>query len=191
MSYSTFNIHNLVRDEVSKQLQPSLFESLIRHHMLRTEIENAVIRQLPKTFNAELSSRTGLLASFVQSELPNILSQQHYYLDALTKQRDEFNVALQKQVEQFDKRHQTHLLELDTASINLIKQNIKNVSKQSNVLGQIETNIKNESKDYLDDKMDIKAKELNEYFNYKIKVGMAFSGLIGAIFGLGASFLIK
>jgi len=198
MSYP-YNLNDLISrevrrqvgSEVSKQLQPSFFDAIIQNHLMQVQIANSVSAQLPNALHNSLQSNSGLVASFVQTQLPVVLGQQHYYLDGLTKQRDDFNASLQKQEQTYIAHHQKNMVDLRDASTDLIKKNIKHISKQDVLLTQIQTNINEESKGYIDDKLIGHTNELTNDINRKIRWGMVGSGLCGTVLGFGLSFFVR
>jgi hypothetical protein len=201
MTYNP-NIYDLVRQEVqrqvgpevSNQLRPSFFELLWKNHQFSYEIQNAVSRHLPNIVQNSLQNNSGIVSNIVQTQLPGILSQQHYFLDGLTQQRNTFQTMLSDQEQTYQTHQTTHLQQLDSASTNLIQDSIKNISNQNYILQQMEINVKTHAKQETDHQIqnfenNVKT-ELSD-INSKLKWATFGSGLLGiSLGGLLTAFML-
>ena len=187
MPYRTHqNINYIVQQEVNKQLQPNFLEILLKHHHFLYELDRAVESKLPKVVQKTLSRNTDLVSTQVQLQLPNILSNQHYYLNALNQQNEHFKQLINEQQNEYISIHKEHLVNLYDASRELISNSISKVTNQDHMLQQINKNIEVKSKKNIDKQyqsFESKLEQEKSYLIQKIQWYVAGAVVLGSLFG--------
>jgi hypothetical protein len=173
------SIRNLVSDEVRRQLQPSFFGMLFQELRFQNAVKSVVNEQLPSQLDLVLSDQRGLIANMVTAKLPGVLNQQHYYMDALQKQREEFTKILNQSRHEYQQLETEHLVKLRSASDELIRTKVVDVANNQYLLQQIkhdvETNIKHNMETYL--------KQMEKRINKSSADTAMLSGLVGVLTG--------
>jgi hypothetical protein len=134
---------------------------------------------MPSCISHAFSDQKGLVANIVSAQLPGVLNQQHYYMDALQKQREEFTKILNQSRHEYQQLETEHLVKLRSASDELIRTKVVDVANNQYLLQQIkhdvETNIKLNMETYL--------KHMEKRINKSSADTAMLSGLVGVLSG--------
>jgi hypothetical protein len=168
-------VREIVQDELNKQ-KPNFLESLGHQLIIQSHISNAVHLQLPKA----LQQNSGLISQHVQTHMPSVLNQQHYFLSGIAEQKKRFEEMSHKQLQEYKNAENNMISRLNHKVNSIVSQTIKNVSNKDTVIHQMRENIKK----------DVVA-EVNQNINSRINTACTVTGIVSAGVGCLASYLIQ
>lgn len=181
--YANPNLLNqLVSDEVKRQLRPNFFELFFQEIRFQNAVDEAVQKRVPVALNYALSSNSGIVANFVQQQLPSVLSQQQYFLDGLKTQQKQFEETIRKNQQIYTDKQSQHMKELQQKSDELIRNKIADVASNQYVLKQMEQQ--------LERRMQTQLQSFAEKANRSAKQDVFTTGLLGACAGSAITCLL-
>lgn len=164
-------VREIVRDELKKQ-QPTFLEQLGQQMIFRSYVDSAVSSQLPHA----LQKNNGLISQYVKTHMLTMLNQQHYFIDAMRKQRDLFQDALNTQTATYKNAENSMSQRLNNKVNVLVRQTISHVSNQDKIIAELRKNIRNDVTD-----------TVNRDINHRINSACFITGIVS----MGVSFLIS
>jgi hypothetical protein len=186
---SSTSIHQLIKDEVKRQVPPAVkremtptfFESFFNQVIFDNQLNNAVINNMPDI----LRKNNSIVEQFVKGELPSALNNHYLVNQAMAQQSADFQARMASQQKIFRDAETNMVPRLRIATDSLIQNTVVDVANQQHVVQQMRTGIEQDLKCKLNSDVDqmnqrIENMESNMKWSYTISAGIG--GVVGCVF---------
>jgi len=164
-----------VASEVKNKMTPNFIEVMCRQLIFQSQLNSAIQSQLPNA----LQQNSSIISQFVQTHLPSVLCQQHYFQSGINQQKALFDDAIAKQATAYQQQQQLLISRLSQETDTLISKTIGDIANSQFMMSKLKDSISADVNDRFNTETQKMHSEIKEIKNNVVN-GYVYSGIFGA-----------